>query len=71
LLALAQGKPQVLPMQGKDRKEAKEKANKQSQQEKGGQTHLGANGDYFNHEKHQQFLGPERKVRSLEDFAEF
>jgi hypothetical protein len=26
--------------------------------------HLGAKGDYFNHEKHQEGLDPEREVRS-------
>jgi hypothetical protein len=42
-----------------------------SQQGKGGQTHLGAKGDYLNHEKHQECLDPERKVRSLKDIGEF
>jgi hypothetical protein len=40
LLALSQGRPQVLPMQGEDWGEAKEKANKQSLQhlyQQGGQ----------------------------------
>jgi hypothetical protein len=37
----------------------------------GGQTHLGAKGDYLNHEKHQECLDPERKVRSLKDIGEF
>jgi hypothetical protein len=42
-----------------------------SQQRKGGQTHLGAKGDYFNHEKHQEGLDPEREVRSPKDIGEF
>jgi hypothetical protein len=42
-----------------------------SQQRKGGQTHLGAKGDYLNHEKHQEGLGPEREVRSPKYFGEF
>jgi hypothetical protein len=33
-----------------------------SQQRKGGQTHLGAKGNNFNHEKHQEGLDPEREV---------
>jgi hypothetical protein len=33
--------------------------------------HLGSKGDYFNHERHQEFLGPEREVRSSKDFEEF
>jgi hypothetical protein len=43
----------------------------QCQQGKGGQTHLGAKGDYFQHEKHQEGLGPKREVRSSKDFREF
>jgi hypothetical protein len=42
-----------------------------SKQRKGGQTHLGAKGDYLNHEEHQEGLGPEREVRSPKDFGEF
>jgi hypothetical protein len=42
-----------------------------SQQRKGGQTHLGAKGNYFNHEKHQEGLDPEREVRSLKNIGEF
>jgi hypothetical protein len=36
-----------------------------SQQRKGGQTHLGAKGNNFNHEKHQEGLDPEREVSGL------
>jgi hypothetical protein len=36
-----------------------------------GQTHLGAKGDYFNHEKNQEGLDPERDVRSPKDVGEF
>jgi hypothetical protein len=32
---------------------------------------LGTNRDYFNHEKSQESLGPEREVRSPMDFGEF
>jgi hypothetical protein len=39
------------------------KANKQANKGRG-QIHLGAKGDYLNHEKHQKGLGFERKVRS-------
>jgi hypothetical protein len=42
-----------------------------SQQRKGGQMHLGAKGDYFNHEKHQEGLDPKREVRSPKDDREF
>jgi hypothetical protein len=43
----------------------------QGQQRKGGQTHLGAKGDYLNHENHQEGLGPEREVKSSKDFEQF
>jgi hypothetical protein len=43
------------------------KVNKQANKGKGGQTHLGAKGDYFNHEKHQEGLDLEREVRSPKD----
>jgi hypothetical protein len=33
--------------------------------------HLGDKRDYINHEKHQEGLGPERKVRSPNDFRGF
>ena len=36
-----------------------------------GQTHLGAKGNYFQHEEHQEGLDPERKVRSPMDLREF
>jgi hypothetical protein len=39
-----------------------------SQQRERGQTHLGAKGNNFNHEKHQEGLDPEREVRSPKDF---
>jgi hypothetical protein len=42
-----------------------------SHQRKGGQTHLGAKGNYFNYEKHQEGLDPEREVRSPKDIEEF
>jgi hypothetical protein len=42
-----------------------------SQQRKRGQTHLGVKGNYFNHEKHQEGLDPEREVRSPKDIGEF
>jgi hypothetical protein len=40
------------------------------QQRKGGQMHLGPKGNYFNHEKHQEGLDPEREVRSPKDHRE-
>jgi hypothetical protein len=43
------------------------KANKQANKGKGGPTHVGAKGDYLNHEKHQEGLGPKREVRSSKD----
>jgi hypothetical protein len=46
------------------------KANKQANKGKG-PTHLGAKGDYLNHEKHQEGLGPEREVRCPKDLGEF
>ena len=36
-----------------------------------GQTHLGAKGDYFQHEEHQEGLDSEREVRSPMDYGEF
>jgi hypothetical protein len=33
--------------------------------------HLGAKGDYLNHEKHPELLDPKREVRSLRDFRKF
>jgi hypothetical protein len=42
-----------------------------SQQRKGGQTHLGAKGNNFNHEKHQEGLDPEREVSSPKDNGKF
>jgi hypothetical protein len=42
-----------------------------SQQKKWGQTHLGAKGKYFNHEKHQKGLDLKSEVRSSKDFREF
>jgi hypothetical protein len=33
--------------------------------------HLGAKGDYLNHEKHQECLDPKREVRSPKDFRKF
>jgi hypothetical protein len=47
------------------------KANKASQQRKGGQTRLGAKGDYLNPEKHQEGLDPKREVKSSNDYGEF
>jgi hypothetical protein len=41
-----------------------------SQQRKGGQTHLGAKGNNFNHEKHQEGLDPEREVSGLKVIRE-
>jgi len=32
---------------------------------------LGAKGNYFKHEEHQEGLDPEREVRSPSDFGEF
>jgi hypothetical protein len=34
---------------------------------KGGQTHMGAKSNYFNHEKHQEDLDPKREVRCPKD----
>ena len=33
--------------------------------------HLGAKGDHFQHEEHQESLDPERELRSPMDFGEF
>jgi hypothetical protein len=33
--------------------------------------HLGAKGDYLNHEKHQEGLDPKREVGIPKDFREF
>jgi hypothetical protein len=32
---------------------------------------LGAKGNYFNHEKHQEGLDPKKEVRNLKDCVEF
>ena len=45
------------------------KANKQANKGKG-PTHLGAKGNNFNHEKHQESLDPEREVSSPKDLRE-
>ena len=45
------------------------KVNKQANN--GGQTHLGAKGDHFQHEEHQEGLDPKRKVRSPMDYGKF
>jgi hypothetical protein len=42
-----------------------------SQQRKGGQLHLGAKGNNFNHEKHQEGLDSKREVSSPRDYGEF
>jgi hypothetical protein len=42
-----------------------------SQQRKRGQIHLGAKGNYLNHEKHEEGLDPKREVRCLKDFGKF
>ena len=42
-----------------------------SQQRKGGQTHLGAKGNNFNHEKHQEGLDPEREVSGPKVLGKF
>jgi hypothetical protein len=42
----------------------KKKKNGKVQQRERGQTHLGAKGNNFNHEKHQEGLDSEREVRS-------
>jgi hypothetical protein len=42
-----------------------------SQQRKGGQTHLGAKRNNFNHEKYQEGLDPEREMSCLKDFRKF
>jgi hypothetical protein len=34
-------------------------------------THLGAKGNNFNHEKHQEGLDPEREVSSPKDYEKF
>jgi hypothetical protein len=46
-------------------------ANKQANKGKRGQMHLGAKGNYFNHEKHQEELDPKREGRSLKVHKEF
>jgi hypothetical protein len=48
-----------------------DKGQQASQQSKGGQTHLGAKGDYLNLEKQQEGLDPKREVRSPKDLGEF
>ena len=44
------------------------KVNKQANN---GAKHIGARGDYFQHEEHQEGLDPEGEVRSSMDFREF
>jgi hypothetical protein len=47
------------------------KANKQTNKGKGGQTHLGAKRNIFNHEKHQVGFDPEREMSSPKDYGKF
>ena len=71
-------------MQGEEwgrSKEEGEKTNKQALQhlhqqgeqasQQWGQALLGAKGNHFQHEKHQEGLDPEREVRSPSDVEEF
>ena len=63
------------------KEERKQKANKQALQhlhqqgeqasQQWGLTHLGAKGDHFQHEEHQEGLDPEREMKSPMDFEEF
>ena len=61
--------PYLLKKKKKNDKVVAIKVNKQAN--KWGQTHLGAKGDHFQHEEHQEGLNPEREVRSPMDFEEF
>jgi hypothetical protein len=47
------------------------KANKQANKRKGAKTHMGAKGNNFNHEKHQEGLDPEREVSGLKVVGKF
>jgi hypothetical protein len=54
----------------KKQKNGKVIAIKSNKQRKGGQMHLGAKGNNFNHEKHQEDLDPEREVSGPKNLRE-
>ena len=55
----------------KKKKNDKVVAIKVNKQANNGAKHIGARGDYFQHEEHQEGLDPEEEVRSPMDFGEF
>jgi hypothetical protein len=63
--------PYIFDQEEKEWKGDSKQGQQASQQRKGCQTHLGAKGNNFNHEKHQECLDPEREVSSPKDFGGF
>jgi hypothetical protein len=61
----------ILDQKEKEWKGDSNQGQQASQQWEMGQTHMGVKGNYFNHEKHQEGLDPEREVRSSKDYEEF
>jgi FtsZ-binding cell division protein ZapB len=61
----------IFDQEEKERKCDSNQGQQARQQRKGGQTHLGAKGNNFNHEKHQEGLDPEREVSSPKDDGKF
>jgi hypothetical protein len=58
----------IFNQEEKEWKDDSNQGQQASQQRKGGQSHLGAKGDYLNHEKNQEGLDPKREVKSPKDF---
>jgi hypothetical protein len=61
----------IFDQEEKEWKDDSNQGQQASQQRKGGQTHLGAKGNNFNHEKHQEGLDPEREVSRPKVYGKF
>ena len=63
--------PYIFDQEEKEWKGDSKQGQQASQQRKGCQMHLGAKGNNFNHEKHQECLDLEREVSSPKDDRKF
>jgi hypothetical protein len=61
----------IFDQEEKEWKDDSNQGQQTSQLRERGQIHLGAKGNYFNHEKHHEGLDPKREVRSPKNFGEF
>jgi hypothetical protein len=61
----------ILNQEEKEWKDDSNQGQQASQQRERGQKYLGAKGNNFNHEKHQEGLDPKREVRSPKNDREF